>query len=121
MGLGASLKLVGAGFAWRAFGPGPAGRALLDATASKDEQERMLAVIPLVKAGERTVELIGEAAERGTLTPQGVRLLADIGGGRSKTLLTEIATHPGDLGEAATLSLETLRRREVWREDDGGH
>lgn len=116
MGLVDSLKLVGAGFAWRAFGPESAGRTLLQSTASNNEQDRMLAVIPLVKAGERTVDLIEAAAERGTLPTEGVRLLVDIGGERSRELLSEFGSRPDELGEAASESIETLRRREARRD-----
>ncbi len=112
MSLAESFRLVGVGFAWRLLGPEGAGRALLEATASDDEQERMLAVIPLVKAGDRTIDLVEEAAQEGTLTPEGVRLLVDIGGRRSRAVLAEIATSPGKLGDVATSSIETLDRIE---------
>lgn len=118
MSLGGSLKLVAAGVAWRSLGNAGAGRTLLEATSSDDEQERMLAGISLVKAGEQSIDLIGDAAETGYLSPEAVRLLADIGGPRSRVLLTEISSEPGELGEAATSSLELLDRIEALPPED---
>jgi hypothetical protein len=110
MNLGRSANLIRAGLAWRAFGSSGAGATLLDAVAGNDEQERMLAGMSLVKAGERSLDLIGKAYTSGNATPQMVRLVADIGGPRSRPMLTEMAAAPGPLADAATDSLDLLDR-----------
>jgi hypothetical protein len=108
MGVGTSLKVIGAGVAWRTVGAESAGDALIESFLSGDEQERTLAGMSLVKAGERTVELIEKAKSDGSLNPSLVRLLADIGGTRSRALLGEIATGEGRVASAAVESLDLL-------------
>jgi len=110
MGVGSSLRVIGAGVAWRTVGIESAGDVLLAAFASDDEQDRMLAGMSIVKAGERSISLIEKARSTGRVTPELVRLLADIGGPRSKALLTEIATGTGAVATAATQSLELLEQ-----------
>jgi hypothetical protein len=90
---------------------------LLDAFSGSDEQEKMLAGISIVKAGERSVDLIEKARQSGRLTPEVVRLLADIGGPRSRVLLTEISGDDGPVADAATESLEVLDEIEASEED----
>jgi hypothetical protein len=46
-----------------------------------------------------------------------VRLLADIGGPRSRALLSEISTDDGPVAEAATESLEVLDEIESFEDD----
>jgi hypothetical protein len=46
-----------------------------------------------------------------------VRLLADIGGPRSRALLSEISTDDGPTAEAASESLEVLDEIETFEED----
>ena len=113
MNVGTSLKVIGAGVAWRTVGYEDAGETLLEAVSGDSEQERLLAGMSIVKAGERSIGLIGKARESGRLTPTVVRLLADIGGPRSRVLLTEIAAEPGRLAEAAVASLDLLDRMEA--------
>ena len=113
MSLGGSLKVIGAGLAFRSAGTEGAGYTLLDAFSGDDEQEKMLAGISLVKAGERSVDLIDKAAKTGRLTPDVVRLLADIGGPRSRDLLTELSGGAGPVAAAATESLEVLDQIEA--------
>ncbi len=118
MNLGSSVNLIRAGIAWRTFGSSGAGATLLDAVSGDDEQERMLAGMSLVKAGERSCDLIEQAHASGRTTPPMVRLLADIGGSRSRTLLAEIATDQGPLADAASDSLDLLDRIEALGEAD---
>ncbi len=109
--------MIGAGVVWRTVGSESAGYALLEAFSGDDEQEKMLAGISLVKAGDRTVELIEKARESGRLTPQVVRLLADIGGDRSRGLLTQITTDEGPVATAAVESLQVLDQIEAMEDD----
>jgi len=108
MSLGGSLKVIGAGLVFRSTGTESAGYALLDAFSGEDEQKKMLAGISLVKAGERSLDLIEKAHKTGRLTPDVVRLLADIGGSRSRALLTELSGEAGPVSTAARESLEVL-------------
>ena len=117
MSLGGSLKVIGAGVAFRSAGSEGAGYKLLDAFSSDDEQEKMLAGISLVKAGERSVDLIEKASKTGRLTPDVVRLLADIGGPRSRALLTELAAQTGPVAAAAAESLQVLDQIEALEDD----
>jgi hypothetical protein len=117
MSLGESLKVIGAGLVFRATGAEGAGYTLLDAFSGSDEQEKMLAGISIVKAGERSIDLIEKARQSGRLTPEVVRLLADIGGPRSRVLLTEISGDDGPVADAATESLEVLDEIEAFDED----
>ena len=118
MNIGRSANLIRAGFTWRAFGSSGAGATLLEAMAGNDEQGRMLAGMSLVKAGERSLDLIREAYATGNATPQMVRLVADIGGSRSRPMLTEMAATPGPLADAAVDSLDLLDRIDRLEEPD---
>lgn len=118
MSLGESLKVIGAGVAWRTVGSKAAGKTLLAAVAGEDEQERALAGMSIVKAGDRSIGLIENARASGSLSPSAVRLLADIGGARSRALLTEIASGEGPLVEAAVESLDLLDRIDALGQDD---
>jgi hypothetical protein len=117
MSVGGSLKVIGAGLAFRTIGSERAGYTLLDAFTSDDEQEKMLAGISLVKAGERSIDLLDEARKTGRLTPEAVRLLADIGGSRSRALLDEISASEGPVAAAATESLQVLDQIESMEGD----
>lgn len=112
MSVGSSLKVLGAGVAWRTIGSESAGEALLEAFTSDDEQNRTLAGISLVKAGERSVDLIEKTRSTGNLTPDVVRLLADIGGPKSQALLSELAVGQGPVAVAALESLDLLEQIE---------
>ncbi len=117
MSLGGSLKVIAAGVAFRTAGSDGAGYKLLDAFSGDDEQEKMLAGISLVKAGERSVDLIEKAGKTGRLTPDVVRLLPDIGGPRSRALLVELSGETGPVAAAATESLQVLDQIEALEDD----
>lgn len=110
MNFGRSANLIRAGITWRVFGSSGAGATLLDAMAGDDEQEGMLAGMSLVKAGDRSLDLISAAYASGNATPQLVRLVADIGGPRARPMLTEMAAEPGPLADTASDSLDLLDR-----------
>ena len=100
MGLASSIGLVGAGLAWRSARFKPAGRALVNALDS-GEQDRTLAGMALVQAGERSVELIEERLEASEATLMLVRVLNDIGGAAAQRALKRIAAAGGEAGELA--------------------
>jgi hypothetical protein len=109
--------VIGAGLAWRTVGSESAGYTLLEAFSADDEQEKMLAGISLVKAGERSIDLMEKAAKTGRLTPDVVRLLPDIGGPRSRALLTELTGEAGAVAAAAKESLQILDQIEALEGD----
>ena len=113
-----AVKLIAiliAGVLWRVAGLKAAGRALIAASAEEgdeNEQTRMLAVIPLVKAGRRTIDLIARAAADDRLPPAAVRLFAEIDDPRSRPMLEAMAAGDGLRAEAAGEVLEALDRME---------
>jgi radical SAM superfamily enzyme with C-terminal helix-hairpin-helix motif len=100
-----------AGASWRLFGSRRAGEILLQALASDDEQNRMLAGMSLVKAGERSLSLIEQKLNNGKGSVPLIRLLPDIGGEDARDLLEKIAArNSGDMAEAATECIDLLDR-----------
>lgn len=104
MGVAASARLLGAAVAWRRLAVPSAGRALARALTA-GEQERTIAGMGLVQAGERSVRVLEVEMQRLGPSPLMVRVLADIGGPDAAGLLRRIAA--GD-GEAACLARECL-------------
>jgi Flp pilus assembly protein TadB len=113
VGLRSSLNVIGAGMGWRTVGLPSWGATLLRAFATGDEQDRMLAGMSLVKAGERSIDLIERAVASGTAPPSAVRLIADIGGERARASLREIAATPGAYAGAAQEGLDQLARADA--------
>ncbi len=94
------LRLLAAALAWRGTGLPAAGRALVDAL-SGDEQERTIAGMGLVQAGERSVPLIeAEIRSRGPSAIL-VRVLADVPCASSRRTLAEVAGGTGDVADLA--------------------
>ena len=100
-----------AGASWRIFGSRRAGEILLQALSGDDEQNRMLAGMSLVKAGQRSLRLIeNEINDKKGSVPL-IRLLPDIGGEDARDLLEIIAARDsGDMAEAATECIDLLDR-----------
>ncbi len=110
-GTSSSLRVLLAGASWRWFGSERAADTLLEAFSASDEQNRMLAGISLVKAGERSFELIRKKVEAGEATADVIRLLPDLGGERARPLLEKIAARgSGEASSAARESVELLDR-----------
>ena len=110
-GTSSSIRVLAAGASWRLFGSARAGETLLDAVAGDDEQNRMLAGISLVKAGQRSVDLIENKIAAGQATAPVIRLLPDIAGERARVLLEQVAAgEPGGEADAANECIELLDR-----------
>ena len=110
-GTSSSIKVFAAGVSWRLFGSERAGETLLDAMAGEEEQNRMLAGISLVKAGQRSLHLIEEKIAAGEASPPVIRLLPDIAGEQARDLLESIAAgESGGEADAAAESIELLDR-----------
>lgn len=108
-----SLGIIAAGAAWRLFGSEKCAEKLLAAMDGEDEQIRMLAGISLVRAGERSFDLIEEKIESGVATPPVVRLLPDLDGPRTRELMQRIlARGPDELRDAAAQCIDLLDRME---------
>lgn len=110
-GTSSSFKVLLAGISWRLLGSRRAAETLLDAVSGDDEQLHMLAGISLVKAGQRSFDLIEEKIEAGAASAPIIRLLPDIGGEKARALLEKIASgKSGDKVEAASECLQLLDR-----------
>ncbi len=85
------FRIMAAGASWRMFGSRRAAETLLQAMSADDEQSRMLAGMSLVKAGQRSFELIEEKIEAGEASAPVIRLLPDIDGTKARAVLEKIA------------------------------
>lgn len=110
-GTSSSIKVLWAGASWRLFGSERAAETLLNAVSGDDEQNRMLAGMSLVKAGQRSFNLIEEKVRAGKATAPVIRLLPDIGGEKARSVLENVARgEPGENCRAANESIELLDR-----------
>lgn len=100
MGLGTSVKLLGAGVIWRNADWRRVGDRLAQ-SLSGDEQERTLAGIGLVQAGERSVAPIESEFDEHGATKLMVRVLADIGGAEAHRVLIRISDGAGEVADLA--------------------
>ena len=108
------FRIMAAGASWRMFGSRRAAETLLQAMTGDDEQSRMLAGISLVKAGQRSFELIERKVEAGAASAPVIRLLPDIGGAKARAVLVKIAAgEPGELKETAKECIDLLDRMDA--------
>lgn len=113
------FRVIAAGTTWRWFGSQRAAETLLKAASGNDEQNRMLAGISLVKAGQRSFDLIEDKVEAGQASPSLVQLLTDIDSVRARDLLQKIATgEPGEVAETARECIELLDRMDAVEDDE---
>lgn len=101
-----AFRVIAAGIAWRLFGSRASGSLLLRAMAADDEQNRMLAGMSLVKAGERSLRLIEKEINSENASVDLIRLLPDLGGEEARKLLEDIAA--GDSSEFAGAATECI-------------
>ena len=99
-----------AGVLWRTFGRAKSAATLLEAFAGEHEENRMLAGMSLVRAGERSFDLIENEITAGRASPRLLRLLPDIDHERARTLITPLAVGEGELASAAKDCIATLDR-----------
>lgn len=100
------------------FGSRRAAETLLQAMSTEDEQSRMLAGISLVKAGQRSFDLIEEKVEARQAPASLIRLLPDIGGPHARAVLNRIAAgEAGELKEAAEECIDLLDRMDALEPD----
>jgi HEAT repeat protein len=79
MGLGKSLGVVAAGAAWKLGHPEWAGRALIDALGSDDENARTIAGMLLVKGGAHALPLLRRAMAKRENLPVVLAVAGSIG------------------------------------------
>ncbi len=109
--MSSSAELLIAGARWRLFGSRRAGEQLLEAMNGDDEQQRMIAGMSLVKAGQRSLALIESKFDAGEASVPIIRLLPDIGGESARDVLERIgASASGDLQKAAGECIDLLDR-----------
>lgn len=104
-------RVLLAGMVWRGLGLNSAGETLVRAVSSGNEQNRALAGISLIRAGERSVGLIAGKVANGEATPQLVRLLVDFESSSATDLLNQLAVNESsELSDVATECLQQLDR-----------
>ncbi len=96
---------------WTKVGLRPAGRHLVRALSSEDEDVRTLAGMSLVQAGARSEVLLEEALERREQVRLVLTLLGDIGDPACQPLLERYARDPET--EVASAAQEALRTLQV--------
>ena len=101
------------------FGSRRAAETLLAAMSGDDEQNQVLAGMSLIKAGQRSFDLIQEKIEAGEANARVVQLLADIDPQRARPLLEEIAcTESGELTDTARECIDLLDRIDALERDE---
>jgi len=94
---------------WCATGLRPAGRALVDALGSRDEDLRSAAGMFLVQCGKRAEPLIAEAIARREPLPMALLIAGDIGASALEPELRRFTADPDpDVARAAHDALRTL-------------
>ncbi len=112
MGAAASARLLAVGAAWRLTGAIAAGRALTRAADADPEDERALAGMLLVRAGDRSVPVVAEALRGGTGSTGLVDVLASIGSDAARAALARVADEAGPaVATAADVALRDLDRQ----------
>ena len=96
---------------WRATGVAAAGRPLVHALASTDENIRTIAGMFLVRSGHRALPLLREMLERRENLPMALAILGDIGDRRCAPDLARFAQdRDPEVARAARDALRVLAR-----------
>jgi len=105
------FRIMAAGTSWRLFGSQRAAEILVQAASGDDEQNRMLAGMSLVKAGQRSFDLIEDKLAAGRASATLVQLLPDIDAVRSREVLQRVLQgEPGEIAEMAKQCIDQLDR-----------
>lgn len=94
-------RVLGAAMVWRSLEVGPAGKTLAHALVTGSEQERTMAGMALVQAGDRSVPHIEAEIRVVGASRTTVHVLADIGGPAALAVLLGIAQGSGPTAELA--------------------
>lgn len=90
---GEALSVAAAYGWWRAVGSNRAGAVLARALAAADETIRTAAGMLLLRGGPRALPLLRDNLERGIAVPLSLRLLGDLGGTESASLIEPFLRH----------------------------
>jgi hypothetical protein len=115
MGFASSAKVLASGAAWRVAGMTWAGRGLIDAFVQGDENERTLAGMSLVQAGDRSLPLVVEAIASGSDPVDLVDVISSIGTDDARRALAQLAESGDPATNAAAVSalrdFDEIRKR----------
>jgi HEAT repeat protein len=96
---------------WRATGLAAAGRALVHALASTDENIRTIAGMFLVRSGHRALPLLRETLGRRENLPMALAILGDIGDRRCEPDIVQfVQDRDPEVAKAARDALRVLGR-----------
>ncbi|MGH9464290.1 MAG: HEAT repeat domain-containing protein [Thermoanaerobaculia bacterium] len=105
-----AARVLASRLLWTTVGLRPAGRHLVRALGSEDEDVRALAGMSLVQAGARSEALLEEALERRQHLPLVLTLLGDIGDPACRPLFERYARDPDTaVARAAREALRVLQ------------
>ncbi|MDQ3815005.1 MAG: HEAT repeat domain-containing protein [Armatimonadota bacterium] len=94
MNLASTAGIFAANATWRATDFKPAGRVLIRALGSTDENQRDIAGMFLVQAGRQAEPLLYEALARRENVPIVLTILGDIGDPQAEPTLRQFTTDP---------------------------
>jgi HEAT repeat protein len=107
--VGKAAQLFAAKALWQATGLRSAGRALVRALGSSDDDIRTLAGMFLVQGGKKAAPLLDEALRRREYLPLVLTLLGDLGDPRYEPALRAFAADPDPaVAESARQALKVL-------------
>lgn len=105
-----TAKLLLSHLLWLGLHLRPAGRALINALGSDDEDSRIIAGMLLVRAGSRAVPLLRNALTDRQNLPIVIQIIADIGAREFESQLRTFENDPDPkISQAARTSLQQLR------------
>lgn len=115
MGFVSSARVIATGSVWRVAGVEWAGRSLIDTFVHGDDDERTLAGVSLVQAGDRSVPLVLDAIASGSDPVELVDVISSIGTDDAREALAELteSTDPATTAAAGTAlrDFDEIRRR----------
>jgi hypothetical protein len=118
MGAAASAGILAAGAAWRLAGVPAAGRALMAAVVSGGDNERTLAGMLLVRAGNRSVPLLTTAILNGATGRELPDVLASIGTDRARAELVRLSQEKAVTPPVRAAAAEALATLDAIRDLD---
>jgi hypothetical protein len=110
MNLGGAARLYACNAVWRATGLRAAGRVLLNALGSRDDDLQTLAGMFLAQAGKKAEPLLEEALAKREHLPLVVALLGDVGDPKYEAELRRLSDDPEPgVACAARSALQVLK------------
>jgi hypothetical protein len=116
MGAAASAGVLAAGATWRLAGIPAAGRALVAAATTGGENERTLAGMLLVRAGDRSVPVVTAAILDGATGRELPDVLGSIGTDRARAALVTLARDAPLTPQVRTAAAEALATLDAIRD-----